>query len=146
LIDCNPIADNRGMAKKYTGEQEGNQALALLIVRAIKGSGLMGKQIAEMCGVKPQAVSSWKTTGRIDKQNLEKLARLTGKPLEYFSTLPPEQRPARRSTMLARENAARYEVDKAATATDAGKLLARILRLSPEQRRLVEQLVEQLAS
>jgi transcriptional regulator with XRE-family HTH domain len=145
------MPDNRGMAKKRYGEQEGNQALALLIARAIEGSGLKGKRIAELCGVKPQAVSNWKTTGRIDKQNLEKLARLTGQPLEYFSTLRPEERPVRSGTMLARESAARYAVprgtaSKGAAAVEAGTLLARILRLSPEQRRLVEQLVEQLAS
>ena len=143
------MPDNRGMAKKRIGEQEGNQALAMLIARAMEDSGLMGKRIAELCGVKPQAVSNWKTTGRIDKQNLEKLARLTGQSLEFFSTLPPEDRPSRRSTMQARESVARYEVAQGAqggTAADAKKLAARILRLSPEQRRLIEQLVEQLAS
>ncbi len=134
------------MPRKLTSEQEGNQALALLIARAMEDSGLMGKRIAELCGVKPQAVSNWKTTGRIDKQNLEKLARLTGKPLEYFSTLPAEERPARRGSMEARESATRYEVPKGGAAAEAKKLAARIMRLSPAQRRLVEQLVEQLAS
>ncbi len=145
------MADNRGMAKKRSGEQEGNQALALLIARAMEDSGLLGKRIAELCGVRPQAVSNWKATGRIDKQNLEKLARLTGKRLDYFSTLPPEDAPYRRSptrVVEAREEAARFDARKAprGTSHDAKKLAARIMRLSPEQRRLVEQLVEQLAA
>jgi len=109
------MPDNRGMIKKRTGEQEGNQALALLIARAIEDSGLLGKHIAEMCGVKPQAVSNWKTTGRIDKQNLEKLARLTGKPLQYFSTLSPDDgfyrtgSPGR--TLQVAEKGARHQIE-----------------------------------
>lgn len=159
MIDYNAIADNRGMAKKRTGEQEGNQALALLIARAMEDSGLLGKRIAELCGVRPQAVSNWKSTGRIDKQNLEKLARLTGKPLNYFSTLPPEERPYRaassgRNAQVA-ESRAPYEVPAAAArearkpaakaSAQASALAMRIVKLSPEQRRLLEQLVDQLA-
>ncbi|HEX7641502.1 MAG TPA: helix-turn-helix transcriptional regulator [Burkholderiaceae bacterium] len=139
------------MAKKRTGEQEGNQALALLIARAMKDSGFSGKEIAELCGVTSQAVSSWKSTGRIDKRNLEKLASLAGKPLEYFSTLPRDARPYRPATpgrdSQVREKAARYDADKrpAGTAAEIKGLASRIMRLSPDQRRLVEQLVDQLA-
>ncbi|HEX8957077.1 MAG TPA: helix-turn-helix transcriptional regulator [Burkholderiaceae bacterium] len=143
------------MANKRTGEQEGNQALALLIARAMKDSGLSGKEIAELCGVTSQAVSNWKSTGRIDKQNLEKLAGLAGKPLEYFSTLPPEARHYRHTVPgrqprdpQARESAARYNAGKSTpgVAGEAKGLAARIMRLPPEQRRLIEQLVDQLAA
>ena len=153
------MPDNSGMIKKRTGEQEGNQALAQLIARAIEDSGLLGKHIAEMCGVKPQAVSNWKITGRIDKQNLEKLARLTGKSLQYFSTLSPNDKFYRTGTsaptLQVAEKGARYHVGKvkpdakakaAKNAADARKLTTRILRLPPERRRLIEELVELLTS
>lgn len=34
--------------------------------------GTQNKALAEHCGVTPQAVSGWKTTGRISKSNLQK--------------------------------------------------------------------------
>jgi hypothetical protein len=40
--------------------------------------------LADACKVTPQAVNGWRTTGRIAKRHLAKVAELTGKPLEYF--------------------------------------------------------------
>lgn len=40
--------------------------------------------LAKECGVTPQAVNGWRTTGRVAKRHLATVAKLTGKPLEYF--------------------------------------------------------------
>lgn len=45
---------------------------------------LGGSELAEACGVTPQAVSGWRKNGRVHKRHLETLAELTGKPLEHF--------------------------------------------------------------
>ncbi|HEY8024349.1 MAG TPA: hypothetical protein VIF60_07280 [Burkholderiaceae bacterium] len=159
------MTDNRGMANNKTVELGGNQALALLIRQAIGESGLLGREIAGLCEVKPQAVSNWKTTGRIEKQNLEKLAAITKKPLAFFSTLRMNQAktatgaygPVRgREPQRAAEIAERYRASpKAAKPNLAGKtvkpssesleLAARIQKLPPHQRRLIAQLIDQLA-
>jgi hypothetical protein len=153
------------MANKKTVELGGNQALALLIRQAISESGVLGREIARLCEVKPQAVSNWKTTGRIEKQNLEKLAGITNKPLAFFSTLrkTPVKSAAGdygpavgREPHRAAEPGERYRASpKAAKAKPAGKavkpssesleLAARIQKLPAHQRRLIAQLVEQLA-
>lgn len=43
-----------------------------------------GATLAAACGVSPQAVSGWRRTGRVHKAHLTTLARITGKPVEYF--------------------------------------------------------------
>lgn len=40
--------------------------------------------MASACHVTAQAVNGWRKTGRIAKRHLATIARLTGKPLEYF--------------------------------------------------------------
>lgn len=61
-----------------------NARLRELIVAAIDSTGRKDKEIAEECGVSPQAVYSWKEPGRIAKGTLKKLAAATNKPLGYF--------------------------------------------------------------
>lgn len=45
---------------------------------------VLGADLAEACKVTPQAVSGWRSTGRVGKQQLMNISRLTGRPLEYF--------------------------------------------------------------
>lgn len=59
-------------------------SLARRISQAIDESRLTAAQIAEACGVTPQAVNGWKKTGRIGKGHLPKLAELTGKSLKWL--------------------------------------------------------------
>lgn len=40
--------------------------------------------LAHACGVTDQAVNGWRKNGRIAKRHLATIARITGKPLEYF--------------------------------------------------------------
>jgi len=40
--------------------------------------------MARECGVTIQAVHDWRETGRIGKQHLVTICRMTGKPFEYF--------------------------------------------------------------
>lgn len=43
-----------------------------------------GTDLSNACGVTPQAVSGWRSTGRVGKRHLTTIARMTGKPVEYF--------------------------------------------------------------
>lgn len=43
-----------------------------------------GSALAKACGVTPQAVHGWRTTGKVDKKHLRRLAALTKRPLTYF--------------------------------------------------------------
>ncbi len=151
------MTDNRGMAKHKTAEKEGNQALALLIRRAMDESGLLGKDIAELCEVKPQAVSNWKVTGRIDKQNLEKLADITRKPLSYFSTLKRSSGKgdagyaagAWNAHEEVAEQSSSYNEGKSApksgkAARDALAIAKRIQALPARQRNLLKHLLDEL--
>jgi phage repressor protein C with HTH and peptisase S24 domain len=61
-----------------------NQTLAERIRTAIADSGRTKAEIAGECGVTPQALTGWEKTGKVTKNNLARLAELTGKPLEYF--------------------------------------------------------------
>lgn len=45
---------------------------------------ITGSALAKECKVTPQAVSGWRKNGRVHKRHLQKIAELTGKPLEYF--------------------------------------------------------------
>jgi transcriptional regulator with XRE-family HTH domain len=49
-----------------------------------------GADLAHACKVSPQAVSGWRRTGRFSKRHLPTIARLTGRPVEYFisETIP----------------------------------------------------------
>jgi len=162
---------NHTMVKKITVEQEGNQALALLIRHAIQESGILGKDIATLCKVKPQSVSNWKSTGRIGKENLEKLADITGKPLAYFSTLKKQtydkpvlnayaEHEGSHTTQLSiNDHPLHYgsltdgpvKTPQGHPVKNAGNLspelidLAwKIFQLLPHRRRLIEELIDQL--
>lgn len=46
---------------------------------------ISGAELALACGVTPQAVStSWRKSGRIAKWHLEKIAAVTGQPIDYY--------------------------------------------------------------
>jgi len=46
---------------------------------------ISGAELALACGVSAQAVSqSWRKSGRIAKGHLERIAQVTGQPLEYY--------------------------------------------------------------
>lgn len=61
-----------------------SDSLSHRIREAIDGSGKSRAEIAEQCGVTPQAVNGWLTTGRISKLKIARLASVTGLPLEFF--------------------------------------------------------------
>jgi len=58
--------------------------MAQRITEAFDEAGLTSVAVAEFCGVTPQAVNGWKTTGRIGKDQLPKLVALTGRPLQFW--------------------------------------------------------------
>ena len=45
---------------------------------------ITGTALAKACDVTPQAVHGWRTTGRVHKRHLQKIAEMTGKSVEYF--------------------------------------------------------------
>jgi len=49
--------------------------------------------VARACTVSPQAVNGWKSTGRISKDNLPKVAEITGTTLEWRMDGNPESEP-----------------------------------------------------
>ncbi len=54
-------------------------------VAATIGRGLVpAKDVAEACGVTVQAINGWKTNGRVGKQHIKTLARLTGLPVSWW--------------------------------------------------------------
>lgn len=59
-------------------------SVAARITQAIEQSGKTAAQIAQACGVTPQAVNGWKKTGRIGKGQLPALAELTGKSVQWL--------------------------------------------------------------
>lgn len=65
-------------------QQADNLILAKKIADAIKGSPLTAKDVADKCGVTPQAVSGWKKTGRIAKGMLGRFAEVVEVPLSHF--------------------------------------------------------------
>lgn len=60
------------------------QELATRLVSAMEEVDLSQAELARQCGVTIQAVHDWRATGRIGKQHLVTISRLTQKPLEYF--------------------------------------------------------------
>lgn len=68
--------------------------LAAKLVKAMSlNPGLTAKKIAAECGVTPQAVNGWRTTGRIDKKQIPKLVRLTGYTSDWWLDANPESPP-----------------------------------------------------
>lgn len=45
---------------------------------------IRGTYIAATLGIKPQAVTGWRKTGRIAKDHLNRFARIVGKPVTWF--------------------------------------------------------------
>ena len=60
------------------------QELGQRIEEALANTGLKQAKIAELMNVTPQAVNKWIKTGRISKENLRKLAKITGAPLTWL--------------------------------------------------------------
>ena len=60
------------------------QELAERLNDAMKDAEIRPADVARECGVTPQAVHDWQNTGRIGKQHLMTLCRITKKPIEYF--------------------------------------------------------------
>ncbi|AOJ86703.1 hypothetical protein WS87_08475 [Burkholderia sp. MSMB0856] len=58
--------------------------MARRITQALEELPLPLAEVAAACGVSPQAVNGWKRTGRIGKDQLPKLAQLTGRPLSWW--------------------------------------------------------------
>lgn len=59
-------------------------SVAIRITQAIAQSGKTSAELAAECDVTPQAVNSWKKTGRISKGQLSRLAELTGKSVDWL--------------------------------------------------------------
>lgn len=78
---------------KYDNDKENRMALANRTKEALDSLGWGGKvRIAEKCGVTPQAVTGWLSTGRIDKENLSVISEITGYQLEWLITGKGEQK------------------------------------------------------
>lgn len=56
--------------------------------------------LAERCGVTPQAVHGWRTTGRVAKGHLPVIAEMTRKPIEFFLEAEPGASRATRAAWL----------------------------------------------
>lgn len=57
---------------------EEREAFKARITEAIENGPASQKQIAEFCDISETAVSRWKTTGRIDRDNLLALSQISG--------------------------------------------------------------------
>lgn len=68
------------MAKRITPQK----ALARRICEAMDEVDLSLTDLAGQCDVTLQAVSQWRSTGRVSKHHLPTIARATGKSLEFF--------------------------------------------------------------
>ncbi|GED45233.1 hypothetical protein HME01_10850 [Vreelandella aquamarina] len=53
-------------------------------IRLAKGNGHTQAKIGELAGVSPQAVGQWPKSGKISSENLSMLAKLAGRPVEWF--------------------------------------------------------------
>lgn len=60
------------------------EEIAERVREAIEGMPMSKASVAEAAGVSPQAITGWMSTGRIGKTSIATLARLSGKPIEYF--------------------------------------------------------------
>ncbi len=61
-----------------------SEKLAAKLAEAISNPPITQTAVAEHCGVTKQAVQGWLRNGRIDKKHLSTLARITGRPLEWW--------------------------------------------------------------
>jgi transcriptional regulator with XRE-family HTH domain len=82
------LIHNKAMIDKTSDKQKrNNMALAKKIASAIDASPMSAAKIAKKCGVTPQAISGWKSTGRIAKDMLAVFADVVEIPLNHF--MPP---------------------------------------------------------
>ena len=58
--------------------------LAERLSKAMKAANIDNRAMAEACGVTSQAVSQWKSSGRVHKKHLPVLANLLGKPVQWL--------------------------------------------------------------
>jgi hypothetical protein len=85
LIDRPMLIQNQAMIDPTKNKREdANAILAKKIARAIEDSGKAAKEIAAACGVRAQAVTTWKKYGRISKDTLKTFADFVGLPLAHF--------------------------------------------------------------
>jgi transcriptional regulator with XRE-family HTH domain len=61
-----------------------NAHLARRVREAIVGAGLSQAAAAKRCGVTPQAIGKWVTTGELSVANLMRLADATGQAIGFF--------------------------------------------------------------
>lgn len=73
------MLESMGRKQRYP-----QQELADRLVAAMEEANLSQAELSRQCGVTIQSVHDWRETGRIGKQHLITIARLTRKPLEYF--------------------------------------------------------------
>jgi len=80
------VEENKAMLATKSKKEEKVELLerAERISHVIVESGVPQTAIARACKVRPQAVFGWKTTGKIENQNLKVLAQMTGYNFMYL--------------------------------------------------------------
>ena len=66
------MLDAKELAKRIRSAMDGHNPSIRQIDLALK------------CDVSPQAVHSWRTTGRVAKRHLQTIVEITGQPIEFF--------------------------------------------------------------
>jgi len=56
---------------------------------AMKAADIKQADVARALGISPQAVNGWFRTNTVDKENVAKVAAMTGQPLDYFYGTAP---------------------------------------------------------
>lgn len=59
------------------------------IAKALKDVGKTQVELANYCGVTPQAITGWLKTGRVKKGKLSSIAKFTNRNLDYFLSEKP---------------------------------------------------------
>jgi hypothetical protein len=122
-----------------------NMRLAELIGKAIDSTDLQDNEIAPLCNVSPQAVYSWRKTGRIGKGTLKKLAAATKMPMSYFLDEPENISGTSRGELVIEKN---QQIDGEASVNiaDLNKLVDSFLRSDIKGRRQILTLAVDVAS
>lgn len=79
------------MAEKENGDLSSAE-VARRLKKALKNKGKTQAAIASLCGVTPQALTGWLTTGAIHKRHLIAIAEFLNEPIHYF--IDPDYDPA----------------------------------------------------
>lgn len=87
------------------------EKMAAKLAEAISHPKIPQTTIAEACGVTKQAVQGWLKNGRIDKGHFAALARVTGRPLEWWF----DAETGRSSPTKLRSFVAKQSLEKLAT-------------------------------